>query len=710
MATVYLAQDLKHDRQVALKVMRPELSAILGGERFLREIRIAAKLNHPHILPLHDSGEADSFLYYVMPHIDGESLRQRLSRETQLSIDVALRITEEVASALDYAHRHDVIHRDIKPENILLHEGEAVVADFGIALAVRAAGGERLTETGLSLGTPAYMSPEQVVGEQQLDGRADIYSLACVLYEMLVGEPPFTGPNPQAVLARHMAATVPSITTVRSAVPQPVAAAIEKALGKAPADRYESASAFCAALFATEAQPEQKSIAVLPFANMSADPENEYFSDGISEEIINALTKLRDLRVAARTSSFTFKGKTADIKEVGSKLQVATVLEGSVRKAGNRLRITAQLINVADGYHLWSERYDRELDDVFAIQDEIAGAVVEQLKVSLLGAPEAGARAGHTDDLEAYELYLRGRYSLKQRGPGVQKALEYFQQAVERDPEYALAHAGMAQAYAVIGATWGKKRHDAFPRGKAATLRALELDPQLALAHACLGYIAFWYDWDWALAERELLRAIELDPQEADAHFSYGFYLGYIKGDWDAAIQRLRHARALDPLSVVALAQVGAALIQCGRPEEGLVELERALEVAPESSAVHWYRGMAYRRLSRYEEATVALERAISLSGGQLFALGDLAVTHVKAGRLDQAQAILDEGVLCEEQPLYAAIVYGAMGNSDAAFEMLDRAYEQRDGLLPMRMWQQDVQLNWDDPRHQDLMRRLALP
>jgi serine/threonine-protein kinase len=355
MATVYLAEDLKHHRKVAIKVLRPELAAALGPDRFLREIQLAARLHHPHILPLYDSGEAGGLLYYVMPFVEGESLRDRLARERQLPLEGALQVTREVADALDYAHNRDVVHRDIKPENILLEWGHALVSDFGIARAINAAGSDKVTETGLVVGTPAYMSPEQASGERTLSGCSDVYSLGCVLYEMLAGEPPYTGPTAQAILARRLTDPVPPLRTVRENVPVAVERAIGKALAKVPADRFGTAKEFAEALERTSATaaPEQ-SIAVLPFSNMSADPDTEYFSDGITEEIINVLAGLEGLRVAARTSSFSFKSKTPDLAEVGAKLHVRTVLEGGVRCAGNRLRVTVQLINVADGFQLWS--------------------------------------------------------------------------------------------------------------------------------------------------------------------------------------------------------------------------------------------------------------------------------------------------------------------------------------------------------------------
>jgi serine/threonine-protein kinase len=337
MATVYLAEDLKHNRKVAIKVLRPDLTATLGPERFLREVRIAAQLNHPHILGLHDSGEANGFLYFVMPYAEGEPLRARISREKQLSIDEALALTRQVASALDYAHDLGVIHRDIKPENILLHRDHALVADFGIALAVTAAGGERMTETGLSLGTPAYMSPEQVAGEEGIDRRSDIYSLGCVLYEMLAGDPPFVASNPRAVLLKHLSDPAPQITTVRSSVPLSVAAAISKALGKTPVDRFDSAKAFGDALFAEakEEEPEIKSIVVLPFDNLSPDPDNAFFADGLTEELIAELSGLRQLHVISRTSAMQFKGTKKGVPTIARELNVRYVLEGSVRRAGD---------------------------------------------------------------------------------------------------------------------------------------------------------------------------------------------------------------------------------------------------------------------------------------------------------------------------------------------------------------------------------------
>jgi serine/threonine-protein kinase len=421
MATVYLATDQRHRRSVALKVLRPELAAEMGTERFLREIEIAASLHHPHILPLYDSGEAEGFLYYVMPHVDGESIRERLVREHELPIPFATQVIGEIADALAYAHARGVVHRDIKPDNVMLSGRHALVMDFGVAKAVSdAAVSAALTTAGVSLGTPAYMAPEQAAADPNVDARADIYSLGALAYELLAGRPPFIGTTPQMVMSAHVTQTPEPVTSHRQAVTAELADLVMRCLEKRPADRWQRADELLdriaaidtpsagmqgaavspPGLHATTVEPPETSteraIAVLPFQNLSADAENEYFSDGITEEIINALNRIASLRVAARSSSFAFKGKNVNVRKVGEELKVNAVLEGSVRKAANRLRITAQLINVADGYQLWSERYDRELEDVFAIQDEISESIVEALRVVLSPEEKPAIAKGQT--------------------------------------------------------------------------------------------------------------------------------------------------------------------------------------------------------------------------------------------------------------------------------------------------------------------------
>jgi serine/threonine-protein kinase len=497
MAIVYLARDRKHGRPVALKVLRPELAATLGAERFLREIQVAASLTHPHILGLYDSGNSGGVLYYVMPYIEGESLRARLSREHRLPVDEVLRIGREVADALDFAHTRGVIHRDIKPENILLGAGHAMVADFGIARAIWEAGASTLTSAGSVVGTPMYMSPEQIAGEGDLDGRSDIYSLGCVLFEALTGGPPFSGTKVQSILVRRLTEAAPLLRSVDPALPQAVEAVVARALATSPADRHQTAGECSAALHEAEAgrfatpptgtTPQtgshrmiaDASIAVLPFSNLSSDPETEYFSDGMTEEIINALSQVRDLRVAARTSSFSFKGKSVDAREIGERLRVRTLLEGSVRKAGDRIRVAAQLINAADGYHLWSQTYERTAGDVFALQDELARAIARTLTRTVAGGSSDPLVEPSTENLDAYTLYLKGRHAWALASPdGYRQATTLFEQAVALDPQYAQAEAWLAYAYAMLGFDeFGVlPPHEAMPKAKAAAVHALEVD------------------------------------------------------------------------------------------------------------------------------------------------------------------------------------------------------------------------------------------
>jgi TolB-like protein/tRNA A-37 threonylcarbamoyl transferase component Bud32 len=485
MATVYLAHDIKHDRKVALKVLHPKLGIAVGPERFQREIRPAARLQHPHILPLHDSGKTAGQLWYTMPFVHGESLRDRLRRERQLPISNALQITREAADALGYAHSQGIVHRDIKPENILLGHGHALVADFGIARALTSAGTEGLTEAGVSVGTPAYMSPEQVNGDESLDGRSDIYSLGCVLFEMVIGEPPFKGRTPAAVIANRLCEPVPSARARGEPVPDAFDAVIRRALSSKPSDRFPTAAAFVEALEsitlastgARGVRPgiphvERHAIAVLPFGNLSADQESDYFSEGMTEELIHALARIPGLRVASRTSAFSVAKRDLDIRRIGEMLGVDAVLEGSVRRVGGRLRISTQLVDARSGYHLWSEMYDRESQDVFAVQNEIARATAAKLEVSL-GSSDPSLVQPATRSLGAYHSYLRGRYFYNRPSQeSLLKATEHFERAIEIDPKYAAAYSGLADSYHVLAVYGVVPPKEAYPRVKRAAQRA----------------------------------------------------------------------------------------------------------------------------------------------------------------------------------------------------------------------------------------------
>ncbi len=692
MATVYLAHDVKHDRRVGIKVLKPELAAVLGAERFVQEIKTTANLQHPHILPLFDSGEADGFLYYVMPFIDGETLRNKLNRETQLGIEEAVKITTEVADALDYAHRHGVIHRDIKPENIMLHEGHAMVADFGIGKAVSAVDGDTLTQTGVSLGTPAYMSPEQAAGDAQLDGRGDLYSLGCVLYEMLTGEPPFTGASAQAVIAKRFAQIPLEVTALRPGVPPPVSQAVARALQRAPVDRFATGAEFGQTLdtgvrtpagTGPGAGPAAKSIAVLPFANMSADPENQFFADGITEEIINVLAQLPGLHVVARTSSFVFKGDAVSVREVGAKLHVASVLQGSVRRAGNRLRITAQLINVADGYHLWSERYDRELHDVFAVQDEIAETIRDRLELSLTRDPRSPLVNRPTDDVTAYELYLKGRFLWNKRTKAsLEQAVECFEGAIARDPGFALAHSGLADTRLVQGAYSHLALSETRRLAKAAAERALALNASAAEVQASYGQV-LRLDHDWAGEEAAYRRALQLNPNYAIAHAWYAQLLGATGRHAEAAAE-IDRARHLDPLSYVANVTAGLLSLVARQYEAAIRQLHHTVDLEPpDSSSAHAYLSVAYLELGRTEDAIREYEIVESLAPeGHTWALG--AYVLARAGDVDAARGLLQQSVDVKGYTSTLALAYGALGDTDQAFALLDRSVEEGSSWGPL--------------------------
>jgi serine/threonine protein kinase/Flp pilus assembly protein TadD len=663
MATVYLAQDCKHERLVALKVLHPELAASLGPDRFLREIKTAARLNHPHILPLHDSGEIEGFLYYVMPYVEGESLRERLDREEFLPVEEVVGLTRGIASALDYAHRHNIVHRDIKPENLMLYEGEAMVMDFGIAKAVEAAGSETLTQTGMMVGTPAYVSPEQAAGETNLDGRSDQYSLACVVYEMLSGHRPFTGSTPQATLAKRFTDTVKPIREVRSSIPENVERALTKAMATEADGRFRTAGLFAQAMASTslstpsdtQTMPQPvvssaKSIAVLPFTNMSADAENEYFTDGMAEEIINALSKIQSLRVASRTASFAFKGKSEDIAEIGRKLKVSTFLEGSVRKMGNRLRITAQLVNVADGYHLWSERYDREMEDIFAIQDEISQAIVVALRVILSEGEKKQIEKSRAVNVQAYDYYLRGRQYFHQlRRKSLEYARQMFAKAIEIDPEYARAYAGVADCYSLLYTYFDAREFNLRQADKASS-KALELEPDLAEGHVAKG-LAVSLSKRFDEAEQEFETAIRLDPKLFQA--TYWFARARLsQGSFEEAVKLFERAAALRPEDWETQHFLAQALMSAGRIEEEkavrrreLKLLEQHLELNPEDPRACILGAATYANLHESERAIELTQRAMAVDPEDPMLLYNVACTYAQLGKTEEALEALERGV-----------------------------------------------------------------
>jgi len=697
MAVVYLAEDLKHHRYIALKVLRSALAASIEAERFLLEIEIAAALTHPHILPLYDSGEAGGLVYYVMPYVEGPSLRQRLEGERQLPVPEALQIARQVVGALDYAHRRGLVHRDIKPENIMLYEGEALVADFGIALAVRSGHAARVTENGIVVGTPIYMSPEQALGDP-VDARSDLYSMGCVLYEMLSGAPPYVGDSTMAITAQKLVDPVPPLAQRRDEVSPEVETALAKVLACKAEDRYATAAEFAAALErpvgeaprtvprpgAGKADTGGSSIAVLPFVNMSTEPDSEFFSDGIAEELTNALSKLEGLHVVARASAFAFKGGQEDVREIGRRLGVSTVLEGSVRRAGNRVRVTAELVNVADGYRLWSERFDRQVDDVFAIQDEIATAIADVLEAKLLGPPKAYAQEPvRSGDPRAYEHYLRGRHLWNERTTSaLERSVEEFRRALAIDPKHAPSYAGIADSYVILGVYSHRPQDDVMPQAKTAAEQALAIDASLAEAHTALACVRALYEWDWAAADALFRRAIAHNPQYATAHQWYAMNCLVPQGRFDEAHAELERALALDPLSLAVNTSVGLRSFYARELASAAGALTKTVELNPAFGAAHYFLGHALVSMGRYDEAIAVLERAVALQEGSAETTAALATAHALAYHRPEAEALLADLERRSREvyvsPALLAQVHLGLADHAAALERLEDAAARR--------------------------------
>ncbi|HMA01666.1 MAG: protein kinase domain-containing protein [Gemmatimonas sp.] len=708
MATVYLADDVKHHRPVAVKVLHSELAQSIETDRFLREVDLVATLNHPRILPLYDSGEANGFLFFVMPYVQGESLRARMDREKLLPIDDSLIITRQIASALGYAHARGVIHRDVKPENIMLHEGEAMIADFGIAL-VQSTTSDRITERGYAVGTPAYMSPEQSLSESDVDARSDVYSLASVLYEMLAGEPPYTAPSSQALLAKRLVDPVPSARRVRGAVPTNVDQTLVKALAKTPADRFSSIVAFADALFAP-AQPQPAAIAVLPFLNLSTDPENEYFADGITEDVIAHLSKMRALKVISRTSVMPFKKSSESLKQIGGKLGATTLLEGSVRRSGDRVRIVAQLIDAESDRYLWSDIYDRQITDIFEIQTDVALQIAAALKAELTVDEHARLRKEPTSNVEAYKLFLQGRHWYVQyTTAGMQQAIAYFERAIALDPGYALAYASMAMAYTEIAEIGAVPPSEAFPRARKAAAKALELDPTLAEAHSTAAYLQMC-DFHWTSAESEFKRALELNPNSADTYDLYG-RLCSAQRRFDEAIALLRRAQEMDPLAH--RLDVATTLLRAGRYTEAAIGAESALAFEPDLDRAHATLGWALLKNGNVDAGLASLERAVSLSPATTQWVAQLGLAYGLTGRTDKAREILQrleaEARHGYVSPYQLVFVYAGLGEHERALDLLERSVQEHAGaaygikgsflLAPLQ----------SHPRFQELLRKMNL-
>ena len=715
MGVVYRAEDLTLERPVALKFLSPSAIGVeQDAARFVHEAKAAAALNHPNICTIYEIGEDAGRTFIAMECVEGENLRARMCREP-FSLDEALLIAADIGRGLAAAHEKGVVHRDIKPANIFVTSKRMVkIMDFGLA---RTSGGAHLTQVGTTLGTVAYMSPEQARGEV-VDHRTDIWSLGVVLYEMLTGRRPFPGDRDQAIIYSILNRDYERPAILRPDLPPDLGGCLDMMLAKNRDERYGNASEVAGDLFAVlgledsasrtrsiaAATREQPSVAVLPFANLSADAEQEYFCDGIAEEIINSLAHLDGMRVIARTSSFAFKGRNEDVREMGRQLGVGTLLEGSVRRSGNRLRVTTQLVNVADGCHLWSERFDREMEDVFAIQDEISLAVTDALKLRLLGEDKAKVVKRHTVNFNAYKAYMKGRYHWFIRSSSdVEKAIEYLEKAVEIDPEYALAYAGLADAYGVLPIYRPILPGEVYPKAKAAAERALELDDSLAEAHAAMSCVLANYEWDWDGAEREIERAIELNPGYVTAYQWKAEDL-IVRGKFDEAVEVMNKARELDPLSLFMNARMGFAFYYARRFDEAKAMLETTLEVDPSFSQAHYFYSLVLASEGRYEEAISHLTDESYRPW--------VAILHAMNGDREKADSMLAE--VLERGGKYAwPTIHVSMcfidGDEAGGFEWLERAVEQRDPRLPNLVRSPFTDAIRDDPRFHEILEKMGL-
>jgi serine/threonine-protein kinase len=699
MGEVYQARDRRLGRLIALKTLSPEsVGDATCRRRFLVEAQAASRLNHPNIVTIHDISEDNGVLFIAMEYVVGATLEQATAPQA-LPLKVVLKYAAEIADALDTAHAAGIIHRDLKPTNIMIsEEGRAKLLDFGLAKFIESGipGDEtvtdsQITRSGAIVGTAAYMSPEQAEG-QELDARSDIFTFGLVLYEMLCGQRAFAGDSWVSTLAAILHSEPPPLRKINPEISPALEALVVRCLRKNPADRFQTMAEVKDALAETfdsgvisldknKEKEEVRSIAVLPFANLSADKENEYFSDGLAEEIINALSKVPELRVIARTSSFAFRGKEHDLRKIGQRLRVGTILEGSVRRAGNRIRVTAQLVRLADESQLWSERYDREMTDIFAIQDEISQSITNALRVRFVGARP------QTRNIEAYQSYLKGLYFYQRYdAESLARAREAFEEALRHDVGYAPAHAGLAVFYYGLGAVGIRRMTDMAPLAKAGGERALAIDPTLSEAHSVLALIAGSVEYDWKLAEHHFQAAMDVSPVPALVRVRYALYFLTPLQRFDEALEQYKQALETDPLSMMVHFGLGFTLYCQGQYDEAIEHATKTLDLFPEYWLVQFLMGMALSQKGFLQESIASLETNLRLSPTFTLAAGFLAAAYARIGEADHGEDLM-KGLAKRRSERYVSpacfgIYEAAVQRPDRMFEFLEAAWAERDPYL----------------------------
>ena len=739
MGEVYRATDQKLGRDVALKVLPAEMASSPERlERFRREAKALAALDHPGIVSVFSVEEADGVHFLTMQLVDGQSLDQIMS-VAGLSLETLLDYATALADALAAAHDKGIVHRDLKPGNIIISEGGRLkVLDFGLAkitapqdekLADSGVPTEVKTREGVVMGTVPYMSPEQLSG-RTVDYRSDIFSLGILLYEMAAGRRPFEGSSSIELASSILRDTPLPLTGVRTDLPAELERIVSRCLEKDARERFQAArdvqdgltalrreidsgvgrSAGSDSQVVSERRPPT-SIAVLPFSDMSPARDQDWFCEGIAEEILNALTRLPGLRVATRTSAFRFKDQARDMGKIGEELGVTTLLEGSVRTAGSRLRVTAQLVNVSDGYQLWSERFDRQMEDVFAIQDEIAVSIATALRGKLVASdrPDPGRR--HTKDVEAYHLYLKGRHNWYKREAGsLSKAAGFFEKAVKKDPSYVLAHAAVVESYCSLG-VYGMRPEIVRSRASAAMEKALAFEEDWPEVQAALGLKRHYLDWDWEGAEAAYRRALGLNPKAVLPYCWYGYLLSAL-GRHEESVPMVDRACELDPLSPFVHSARGLVLFAAGRIEDALAAANEALEIERDFSLALYPFSMACLKLGRSDEAMKASERVAVLSGRGSTELGWLGFAHAVGGTPETARELLTELANRAEREYVSAgpfaWILSALGRMDQAFDYLDKTLEERNPHLVFNMVSPYNCLR-SDPRFDELLRKMKL-